>query len=204
MNRVSFTIKGLENSKRMLEELGPAAALRITRYACDMAMERVVTSAKVRARSERIFRTGLLAESIGNKSKVYKIGKKRRAGVVVVMVGPRTGFGKGVWVENHMTGTTDLVFADPVKYAHLVEFGTQAHSLGKGSLMARTFKNGKKQTAVDNGGARHPGSEPQPFMRPALESNADYVVAKMDKEIGLGLERELAKHAAKQAKASAA
>jgi HK97 gp10 family phage protein len=194
---ISMSLTGEEFVKRMFNEVGPAAAIRISSYASGLAMERVVRSAQSRARGAEIMRTGLLAESIGSKNKTYK---RKKAGTIVVVVGPRTGFEKGVWVDNTLTGTRDLVMADPVKYAHLVEFGTQPHRISQGSVLARTFKSGRKQKAVDNGGAMHPGTPPRPFMRPALESNAKYVVGKLSKEIGAGLERELARLAKKQAR----
>ncbi len=46
---------------------------------------------------------------------------------------------------------------DPAKIAHLVELGTAPHAIGEGE---------------------HPGTEPQPFMRPAVDENRNAVITK--------------------------
>lgn len=50
-------------------------------------------------------------------------------------------------------------------YAHLVEFGTAPHAVGKGSRL----KSRGKQHANQHG-LMHPGTKPQPFLRPAFDS----------------------------------
>lgn len=52
-------------------------------------------------------------------------------------------------------------------YAHLVEFGTRPHAVGKGSILEVFARSKAKKKQV---GAMHPGSPPQPFMRPAFDS----------------------------------
>lgn len=68
------------------------------------------------AKDNVIEETGLLKQSIGTKIKTYK-------DVVFGVVGPRTGFKEGVFrvLED---GRKVAVISDPVRYAHLVEFGT--------------------------------------------------------------------------------
>jgi HK97 gp10 family phage protein len=56
-------------------------------------------------------------------------------------------------------------------HAHLVEFGTAPHRVGKGSDSRKLF--GKKR------GRLHPGAKPQPFMRPAFDNKAAEAVAKV-------------------------
>lgn len=53
-------------------------------------------------------------------------------------------------------------------YAHMVEFGTAAHRIEAkpGSMLAIGYR------AVN-----HPGAKPQPFMRPALDNNAQAALA---------------------------
>lgn len=51
----------------------------------------------------------------------------------------------------------------PTKYAHLVEYGTAPHD------------NGRKD------GRTHPGSRPQPFLRPAWDASRDRILAEMKK-----------------------
>jgi len=73
-----------------------------------------------------------------------------------------------------------------VFYAHMVEFGTRPHSLSK---------NGKGEIS-------HPGVSPRPFMRPALDANAEaaivgageYIKKRLAKKNGLdtaGIEIEV-------------
>lgn len=74
---------------------------------------------------------------------------------------------------------------DKAFYAHFVEFGTAAHEerpQGAKSL----FFAGLNRTIVE-----HPGAQPRPFMRPALDAKAqsaidavaDYVRTRLPKEI---------------------
>jgi HK97 gp10 family phage protein len=55
-----------------------------------------------------------------------------------------------------------------VPHAHLVEFGTQAHSLHKGARI----KSGRLQSI----GPFHPGSKKHPFFIPAIKSSRGAVV----------------------------
>lgn len=74
--------------------------------------------------------TGLLKKSLGRKVKVYKNG------VAVAVVGPRQGFRKSVTRSKGRRAAVTLI-ANPVKYAHLVELGTQnapAHPFLKPAL----------------------------------------------------------------------
>lgn len=66
---------------------------------------------------------------------------------------------KGLYGEREMERT-------PTYYAHLVEFGTRAHSLGKGARIAR---KDKRRVKVSQHGMKHPGAVEKPFMRPAHE-----------------------------------
>jgi len=47
----------------------------------------------------------------------------------------------------------------PRNYAHLVEFGTRPHAVGRGSKLGGTQH-----------GLMHPGAKPYPYMRPAFDS----------------------------------
>jgi len=75
-------------------------------------------------------------------------------------------------------------------YAHMVEFGTAAHLIPKPSRKKRL-----KQVVLAFGGSvksevQHPGTRPQPFMRPAFDKNtpaaldafAEYVRKRLAKE----------------------
>lgn len=54
-------------------------------------------------------------------------------------------------------------------YAHLVEFGTKPHLIPYG-------KNDPRRRGLSRG-FRHPGTDPQPFIRPAFDSKKDEAVS---------------------------
>ena len=69
-----------------------------------------------------------------------------------------------------------VLFADQKRggfHAHLIEFGTKPHRL--------------------KGGGMHPGTSPQPFMRPAFDSKKRKSVDIIAKAIGVEIEREAKK-----------
>ncbi len=108
-----FTIKakidGLQPLLRTLAEAGKNVQKKGTRKAVGAAGKIILKAAKTRVRRK----SGLLARSLGRKVKVY-----RGSGVAVAVVGPRKGFK----MEVVRDGRT--VLSDPIRYAHLVEFGT--------------------------------------------------------------------------------
>jgi HK97 gp10 family phage protein len=86
----------------------------------------------------------------------------------------------------------------PRRYAHLVEFGTAAHMVGKGSSLKRRSSNftqradGAEYKPGKQTGKPHPGSAPQPFMRPAFDENVEQSIQIMSKEaeVQVGIELE--------------
>ena len=91
--------------------------------------------------------TGLLRKSLGRRFKTY-----RKNGVVAVYMGPRRGF------KTIINGRA----VNPTNYAHLVEYGTSQHFLGK---------KGSKET-----GLLHPGARARPFLRPAFDQTKGIAV----------------------------
>ena len=67
-----------------------------------------------------------------------------------------------------------------VRYAHLVEFGTDPHNL-------------------PNGG-KHPGTSPKPFLTMAFETEGKTVIKKFGEEIGKAVEKQAVRLARKAAK----
>ncbi|MCK6475325.1 MAG: HK97 gp10 family phage protein [Phycisphaerales bacterium] len=73
-------------------------------------------------------------------------------------------------------------------YAHFVEYGTRPHAVGKGSILEPYKRSKKKKKQV---GRMHPGTSPQPFMRPAFDTKkiealhaiADTTRAELAKEL---------------------
>jgi HK97 gp10 family phage protein len=90
----------------------------------------------VRGRTPK--RRGLLYKSLGRKVKVY-----RGRNIVVAVVGARTGFRQQVGTRKDGTP----IFANPVKYLHLVELGT-ARSRGHGMIRA-ALTSTKAQVAAN-------------------------------------------------------
>jgi HK97 gp10 family phage protein len=142
-----------------------------------------VIKAQAASNASKIKDTGLLSKSI----KVRK-AKKKGATTRLVVIGPthmkrafrRTKSGKlrGVAmkrVKEERAKGTKITFMDPGNYAHLVEFGTDPHIIRP--------KNKKAITVGGEGGvlrklALHPGTDPNPFMRPAFDAKKEQAAKK--------------------------
>lgn len=101
--------RGLKETFRKLSALKTSVSKRILKKALGDASKKVLKDAKAKVPMA----SRLLKKSLGRKVKVY-----RRSGVVVALVGPRSGF-KGMVIRANRA-----VLANPTKYAHLVELGT--------------------------------------------------------------------------------
>lgn len=78
-------------------------------------------------------------------------------------------------------------------YAHMVEFGTAAHLIPKPSR-----KKSSERIALFFGGkvvskVQHPGTRPQPFMRPAFDKSTQAAIAAMAEYVRTRLAKEAAK-----------
>lgn len=124
---------------------------------------------RLEAKYVKARRSGTLAKSLGKKVKAYK-----NSWICTAWVGARPGF------RDPQTGE------DPQNIAHMVEYGTKPHYVGKGS---RT--RGKKSKNLS--GKRHPGAEPYPFLRPALDMRKDKVLSRYRDRLIKGIERETEK-----------
>lgn len=69
-------------------------------------------------------------------------------------------------------------------YAHMVEFGTKAHFTQKGGAT----KVGQFALTKAEAG-RHPGSRPQPFMRPAIDLKGEEAIAQVGITIAANIEK---------------
>lgn len=140
-------------------------------------------------------RSGLLKKSIVAESRQVR-GKKNVYEAVVTIRAPKK---KGDVTDAELTdGPKKGDGPNPRAYAHLVEYGTQPHAVGKGSDIEITRGLGKvfvglgKQT-----GAMHPGTSAQPFMRPAFANKKMEAIDAVKVVVRRELEKELAKIAAK-------
>ncbi len=147
-----FAIKASVDVKDLLARLDGmkrAVRTRVLRKAIGAGTKIILKVAKSLVPKE----SGLLRKSLGRKVKVY-----RNSGIAVGIVGPRKGFrqdvtrSKGKWFPV-------TAISDPIKYAHLVEFGTQPHSLGAGSSLRKKVQHGHM----------HPGAAAHPFLRPGAK-----------------------------------
>ncbi len=143
---------------RVFENLGTRKSVAVVRKASAKALKPMVKFSRQHLRRNRSRRSGLLAKSLGTKTKTY-----RWSGTVFSAMGPRSGF-KAVLTDP----SGRKYVANPVNYAHLVEFGTRPHG-------------------------RHPGARPKPFMRPSFDQHAKGTVSLIESEIVKGIEKEAAK-----------
>lgn len=155
-------LRGDKALTRKLQSLAARTQNTIVRSAAGKAMTPVNRAAKQLAPKE----TGLLKKSVGKKTKTYP-GK----GTVWVGVGPRKGFAQEITVTGP-DGKPVKRWRDPVKYAHLVEYGTAPHVQPKL-------------------GITHPGAPAKPFMRPALFGNQ----TKVEQILAKGVEDGVHKYA---------
>lgn len=107
-----------------------------------------------------------LSKSIGVKAKTYS-----RSGVVWVGVGPRTG--EKYWEERPGLYWGRQTIMKPHKIAHLIEFGTDPHEMPWGWY--------------------HPGTSPQPFLRPAWDVGKEPAYQKVRAKAWYYVRKELAK-----------
>jgi HK97 gp10 family phage protein len=143
MNDMALTItaeiRGLDVVLGVLVEMKRSLRNRIIRKAITKASQPIMKSMKALAPRD----SGLLRRSIGRRTKTT------RRGEVVAVIGPRSkpsfkqqvrvgGKGKG----KRMKGGR-LVIRNPVRYAHLVEFGTR-HSRAK-PFMRPAFDANQRQ-----------------------------------------------------------
>lgn len=165
-----------------LNGLGGKVYKKVVAQASRKAFAPVMKTAKQLAPVE----SGLLKKSIGVKQKKYP-----RAGRIVTIVGPRMGHAEEVYVDTPMGPMKRR--RDPVKYAHLVEFGTRPHSTSQGAenrIRGDSDENRLGFTIAMQGGDDHPGAKAQPFMRPAFDGNEPRAKSIMKQELAAGVVRE--------------
>lgn len=185
----NFTLIGDKELKRKLDTLPDKVYKRVVRVASRKSMQPVAKAMKAKAPRE----TGLLKKSIGLKVKGYK-----RAGIVVTLVGPRTGFKTEVIVDTPNGPRKE--FRDPTKYAHLVEFGTAPHDVGKDRERYQynyALEKGKQKRKVKTKVKpyKHPGTAAQPFARPAFDENKGKIISVFRSEMASGVVEDARKKA---------
>ena len=128
---VDIKMHGIEDMQRRLKELGTKKALRAPAAAVRAGSKIIIN----KSRSAAPIDTGTLKKSLGQKIKTYRSSK-----VVVSIFG----------VRNKLY-ITPKGKRNPVKYAHLVEFGT-LNNVKANPFMRRSFSsssNSAKRAVID-------------------------------------------------------
>jgi HK97 gp10 family phage protein len=167
-----MSLNGVAGVLQALADIDKKVARKALKEAVKEAVKPVLKAARAKVPVD----TRTLKKALGTKIKPYK-----NSLTVVGIVGPRKDKGgKDKSGKARVSKRKKLVrtsasgrqyFRDPVKYAHLLEFGTRPHSLGKGDRLKRKGKKRKGKATQTRGAPRHPGTQAQPFMRPALDQN---------------------------------
>lgn len=155
-----FRVDGMAGLEKALADLAKSQSKAVSRRALIEAAEPTVTAAEALAPVD----DGELRESIGASNKLTPRQKRRfreTRGDVTVFVGAGAS------------------------HAHLVEFGTKAHT-----------------NAGQFAGSQHPGTSAQPFMRPAWEGTKHQVLERLKDRLWANIEKTVARNAARAAKAS--
>ncbi len=160
---------GLKEAVAALDALEKSVRKKLLRKAAVAGGKIVMTDYKNAVRRRE--GGGLLARSIGHKTKAYQ-------DTVSDIVGARVG------IEGTYKGVKEV----PVNIAHLVELGTRPHSLARDAKLARRGK----ADAGQESGARHPGAKAYPALIPARTRNAKRIVDVMTDILATGID-DLAK-----------
>lgn len=192
MSRRRTRVTGVGRIVRKLREITEAVGRRTMKNGVDEAAKRILKDARANVPTD----TKLLKKALGKKLKVYK---KRL--VAVGIVGPRkhmTGKkGSRTRTKKFQTRTDSKgreVTQDPLKYAHLVEFGTRPHRLHKGASLDLRREAGRETAKFEAAGLfehhpMHPGARPQPFLRPAFDRNRSVAKALLARMLGAALKK---------------
>lgn len=162
---LKITVRGADDVIRALEKVSEklsgdrleAIAAKATKPMLD----------EVRRSARSVGDSGALANSIIVKHVQYEGGR-----LVYTIIGPDVEYIQMVTRTSVLPNGTTIQRqekARPANYAHLVEFGTEAHSL-----------SGKQNAG------QHPGARAKPFMRPAFDTMESTVIDRFGKEIGKG------------------
>jgi len=168
--KINAHIEGLEELQAVLRTLPGKISRRVMRPALSAEGTKVVQAARQKVPQE----TGLLKKSLGKKVKTYT-----DTNAVVAIVGPRSGFRQII----------DGRPKNPVKYAHLVEFGARPHLMPARSNVV---------TRKSYGGQIHPGSPAQKPLTKAYQSALVGAGERMTARIAIEIEKQAAKGAFKK------
>lgn len=141
---LSMRIEGIDEVVAALQGLDPKLSRSIVRKAIEVSTKPTLMAAKANAR--RIKDSGLLAKTIRRKTVTYNRDVANKWAIVAV-IGPARGMGQIV-KRRGFGGEAVSRYADPVKYAHLVEYGTASHALQKGQRAPRNRESVARSIAA--------------------------------------------------------
>jgi HK97 gp10 family phage protein len=159
VSEARFQIQGLADLERKISELPQKLARNVMRG----ALRAGANTLRAEARAKVPVDSGALRQSIRVSARLR--GTKATARVTA---GGRARKGDAF-------------------YAHMVEFGTQAHKISANMKRALVI-NGQ----LVRGEISHPGARPRPFMRPALDAKAQQAI----EDVARYIRERLAKEAA--------
>lgn len=141
-----INVKGFSDLQKFLDTLAPRVEQNIMRGA-------------LRAGAKPILEAAKSAAPVGEPSETNRRRYKLYAGALrdSIRISGRIDKRNGKVTASVKAGGKTKSGAD-VFYAHMVEFGTRPHALSKG------------------GEVTHPGTAPRPFMRPAIDSQAQNAI----------------------------
>lgn len=172
---VTENVIGLADLKKKLDVVGKRLAINICRRGLLAGAGVIRDDARPRIPK----RTGRLAKDLIAESRgVFKDGGGKpveHRAVVLVRGKGKAGKRSARW------------------RAHFTEYGTEPHSVGKGSIKQvwKGSKAKKKQV-----GGKHPGARAHPYLRPAFDAKKHEAVRVIEQVIRRELEKELVKLAA--------
>jgi len=175
--KINARIEGLEELQAVLRTLPGKISRRVMRPALSAEGTKVVQATRQKVPQE----TGLLKKSLGKKVKTYT-----DTNAVVAIVGPRSGFRQII----------DGRPKNPVKYAHLVEFGARPHFVWNAGYKSHAASLSASRQS--NFKSMHPGS---PAQRPLTKSYQTALVGagqRMTTKISAEIEKQAAKGAFKK------
>ncbi len=176
---MSIEISGLEEWAEALRALKRSGVNRVIRRAVNAASTPILKAMRRHARARDKTDTGALGKSIGRV-----IRTNRRTGKTRAYVGPLKGYELTGEVKDRRKGRRGKmrkVTRMPRRYAHLLEYGARPHDI------AIKTKSGKEIRY------KHPGMQPEPFVRPAFDESKDAAVAAFAKVMGEGIDKEMLK-----------
>ncbi|RWN58755.1 hypothetical protein [Mesorhizobium sp.] len=152
-------VRGARETSRALRELAKVVSVPINATS-RFALQPTLKAAKANVRALP------LKEKTGSLEKSLVIKQKPRTSKVnpLFQVGPDASFQRA----------TQFGSRRPVRYAHLLEFGTAPHYQPKRGVV-------------------HPGTRPTPWLTPAYFATRDEVVKRFSKKIGPEMEKRAAK-----------